>query len=60
MSSEREPPRERQGTYRAVVEEYEGRPDQCTIFPRDVSETDRLATWITARDESFVRLDKMR
>lgn len=47
-------------TYRAVVEEYEGKRDQCTIFPRESTGIDRMATWVTAQEGSFVRLDEMR
>jgi hypothetical protein len=47
-------------TYRAVVEAYEDRPDQCTIFPREAAGIDRMSTWITAREGSYVSIEKMR
>ena len=47
-------------TYRAVVEEYEDKPDQCTIFPRESAGIDRMETWITAREGSYIRLDRVR
>jgi hypothetical protein len=47
-------------TYRAVVETYDDEPDQCTIFPREVAGLDRMTTWITAREDSFIALARMR
>lgn len=47
-------------TYRAVVEEYESRSNQCTIYPRETAGIERMSTWITAREGSYVRLDTMR
>lgn len=47
-------------TFRAVVEEYDDRADQCTIYPRETAGIDRMSTWITAREGSYVRLDEMR
>lgn len=35
-------------------------PAECTIFPRDVAEGDRLTTWLSAREGSFVALAEMR
>ena len=47
-------------TYRAVVETYDDRPSQCTIFPRETAGIDRMSMWITACGEGYVRLDEMR
>jgi hypothetical protein len=47
-------------TYRAVVETYDDEPDQCTIFPREIADLDRMTTWITAREDSFTALERMR
>lgn len=33
---------------------------ECTIFPPGASGAERLTTWITATEDSFVRLDDMR
>lgn len=41
----------------ATVVEYENAPDECTLFPRDVSGMDRMTTWITAKEDSFVDLE---
>ena len=45
---------------RAVVVEYERRPDRCTICPREVV-PDRLTTaWITADAGAFYDLAEVR
>lgn len=46
--------------FAARIETYEDRPAECTVFPVDVSPDDRLTTWMTAREGSFVRLAEMR
>jgi len=67
MSRERCPPedgRERlpndDVVFCAVVEEYDDRPDQCTIYPRGSSGVDRMSTWISAREGSFLALEDAR
>lgn len=45
---------------RATVVEYEDAPDECTIYPQDVSHWDRMTTWITAEEGSFVELESQR
>ena len=45
---------------RAVVERYEDAPDQCTIFPTGLDDYERMATWISAREPSFVELEAVR
>lgn len=42
--------------YRAIVERYDTRPNQCTIFSSDGSDT---TTWVSAREGSFVSLALM-
>lgn len=42
--------------YSAIVERYDGRPNQCTIFRTDVPESDRTTTWVTANEGSYVDL----
>lgn len=32
---------------------------ECTIFPRDCTDSEILTNWITARGNSFVPLDSM-
>lgn len=44
----------------ARIVEADGRPTECTIFPRETSEALRATTWVTAREGSFVALDAMR
>ena len=45
---------------RAVVVEYDRRPDRCTICPREVA-ADRLTTaWITADAAAFYDLSEVR
>lgn len=46
--------------YRAVVERYDSRPNQCTIFRADLPEPERGRVWITAREHSYVDLALMR
>lgn len=42
--------------YRAVVERYRDEPNQCTIFPAESDESERLTTWISAREPTYVDL----
>ncbi|MFC6987754.1 transcriptional regulator [Haloplanus sp. GCM10025708] len=35
-------------------------PAQCTIFPPDATCFERLTTWITAKEGSFISLEDMR
>lgn len=44
----------------AVVERYDGRSDQCTIYPADAEEMERMTTWITAEDPAFVAVSQLR
>jgi hypothetical protein len=46
--------------YRAVVEEYDDAPDECTIFPRSAKAESVTTEWITAREGSFVALADVR
>lgn len=57
-----QPPEQRDGTavFCAVVEEYEHRPDQCTIYPRGASGIERMSTWISAGEGSYVALEDAR
>lgn len=44
----------------ARVVEYEHGPDECTIFPRDETQTIGEATrWISAAEGSYVSLDDL-
>jgi hypothetical protein len=43
-----------------IVEKYDERPDQCTIFPSQSDGVERMSTWITATEGSFVDLQTMR
>lgn len=36
------------------------RPSECTIFPPDATEFERLTTWIRAKEGSFISLEDMR
>lgn len=44
----------------AIVEKYEDRPDQCTIFPSANEGVERMSTWVTASEGSFVDIQTMR
>ena len=46
--------------FRAAVVDYDDAPDECTIYPRTVSERQRTTAWITAREGSFHPLIEMR
>jgi hypothetical protein len=41
------------GLLRAEVVTYDDAPDECTIYPENVSEEQRTTAWITARGGSF-------
>ncbi|MUV58260.1 hypothetical protein SAMN04487947_2936 [Halogeometricum rufum] len=43
-----------------TVVEYDDAPDECTVYPLHADEDERLTTWISAKDDSFVELDEMR
>ena len=34
-------------------------PDELTIFPADAPDADRIVTWVTAREGSYVDLGQM-
>jgi len=46
--------------YRAIIERYDARPNQCTIFPSDPRAVDRTTAWISADEESYVNLALVR
>jgi hypothetical protein len=46
--------------YDAVVVSYDDAPDECTVFPVGVDETEIVTTWISAAEGSFVSLVTMR
>ena len=45
---------------RSTVVEYDDAPNECTIYPEDVPEWDRMTTWITATEGSYVELAERR
>lgn len=45
---------------RADITEHDGRPAECTLWPRNASGDALLTEWIVAREGSFVPLDEMR
>ena len=40
----------------ATIVEYDDAPNECTIAPTDVSDVDRMSTWISAQEGSYVEL----
>lgn len=44
----------------SVIEHYDDRPDECTIFRSDIPEHQRLSTWITAKQGDYVELSACR
>lgn len=57
QSNERAPAFE---SFAAKVVSYDDDPDQCTIFPTDVSEDQRTTTWISAEEGSYCSLHSCR
>lgn len=47
-------------TLAAEIVVSRGEPAECTIFPLDASDFERVTRWITASEGSFVGLDEMR
>lgn len=45
------------GVLSAEVVSYDDAPDECTIYPEDVSDAQRTTAWITARGGSFCSVD---
>jgi hypothetical protein len=43
----------------STVVEYEDAPNECTIFPRGLSGIDRMTTWISAKEGSYVDLESV-
>lgn len=48
------------GELTAVVVEYDGEPDECTLYPAEASDDALVTEWITAEEGSYVELDEMR
>jgi len=55
-----EPERNRLAAFAAAIVTHEDRPDECTIYPEDVSKHRRQCTWITARGSGFCDAEKQR
>jgi len=45
---------------RTTVVEYEEAPNECTIFVSGVPRTERMTTWITAKEGSYIDLESVR
>ena len=45
---------------RAVVVEYDGRPDRCTICPRGMTRDQLMTAWVTADAAAFYDLCEVR
>jgi len=41
------------GLLTAEIVSYDDGPDECTIYPEDVSDEQRTTAWITARGDAF-------
>lgn len=55
-----ESPSDRPADLRAVVEEHDDGPDECTLFPPEADDESLVAEWITAEEGSYVALGEMR
>ncbi|WP_157572919.1 DUF7511 domain-containing protein [Halogranum rubrum] len=49
-----------QPKYDAEIARYDDAPDECTISPTATEGEERLTTWLSAQDGSYVDLDGMR
>lgn len=54
------PPVERATDLQATVVRYDGKPDECTLHPREASVSELLTSWITAREGAYVEVEKCR
>jgi hypothetical protein len=43
-------------SFEATVVSYDDAPDECTIYPTDITGDRRTTTWITAKEGSFLSL----
>lgn len=43
----------------AEIVVFRDRPAECTVFPPDATDFERMTAWITAQEGSFVGLDEM-
>lgn len=50
---------DRLGDLIATVIKHDLRPDECTIYPRDVTDEELVTKWITAEEGSYVELEAM-
>ncbi|WP_208023552.1 DUF7511 domain-containing protein [Halorussus pelagicus] len=55
-----ESPSDRHFGLRAVVEEHDERPDECTLFPPAADDEVLVTEWITAEEGSYIDCDEMR
>jgi hypothetical protein len=47
------PEEDRLAVFAAAVVSHEDEPDECTIYPEDVSSHRQQSTWITAKADAF-------
>lgn len=45
------------GQIESIIERYNERPDQCTIFDPQGHDTNGYSAWITAKEGSYVDLN---
>lgn len=43
-----------------ILERKDREPDELTIFPSDISREERVTTWVSAEEGSFVELGEWR
>lgn len=46
--------------FASVVVSHDDGPDECTVYPVDVTEDELLTRWITAEEGSYVSVHRMR
>jgi hypothetical protein len=46
--------------YAATVVSHDDAPNECTVFPIDASDEERVTTWVSASGDSFVPLAEWR
>lgn len=54
------PPVDRAAGLQATVVRYDGKPDECTLHPRDASVSELLARWIIASEGAYVEVEEYR
>lgn len=55
-----DPAEDRFAAFAAAIVTHEDGPDECTIYPEDVSKQRRQCAWITAKGDGFCSAEQRR